>query len=62
MKAFRFIKRYGSSDWLQIINADSLEEALTYYDFSEDKDIEVEELENRKGCVLAFHITGRQAI
>lgn len=61
MKAFRFIKRYGHSDWLQVINADSIEEAISLYDFNDDNEYEVKEMEDRKGCVLAFHIMPNQA-
>jgi hypothetical protein len=61
MKSYRFIKRYGNSDWLQIINAETLEEAVELYDFSDDPEIEVEEVRSEKGCVLAFHITPGQA-
>jgi hypothetical protein len=61
MKSFRFIKRYKSSDWLEVINADTLEEAIALYDYN-DSEYEVQEIENRKGCVLALHITPGQAI
>ena len=61
MKLFRFIRRYKDNDWLQVIMADSLEEAISLYDFKDDKDIECEEMEQRKGPILAFHITKGQA-
>ncbi len=59
MKAFRFIRRHTHSDWLEIIFADNKEEAIELYDYK-DEEYEIGELENRKGCVLAFHITGGQ--
>lgn len=62
MKQFRFIRRLKYGDWLEIINADSLEEAKDLYDFEIKDNIEIEELKSHKGCVLAFHICRGQAI
>ena len=61
MKSFRFIKRQSDiADWLEIINADTIEEAIALYDYN-DGTFEVQEIDSRKGCVLALHITPNQA-
>jgi len=61
MKLFRFIRRHTRSDWLEVIRAETLKEALTYYTFSDNKNIEAEEMPERKGVILALHLTSGQA-
>ena len=48
--AHRFILRGSICDWLQVINADTREEAISLYDYNYTK-YEVKEIENRKGGV-----------
>ncbi len=68
MKSFRFIRRFPCfcknycwhSDRLEIINADTLEEAMSLYGFKDEPNTQVKEISNRKGCVLAYHISTGQ--